>query len=146
MSNLIDLYIFYQFVRFSISDFTCHRCVLQWRYVAGNNWGQCKNGTEAVGCGPQEEFRACADISILDENTLQTFAPPIIRTSSTSESPKTVFENETILTETEMAIERFVYSGFFIVLFSFVSVVCLFALLYICYYEDRIKKFIERKR
>ena len=26
--------------------------------------GRCKNGTEAVGCGPQEEFRACADVTI----------------------------------------------------------------------------------
>lgn len=26
--------------------------------------GRCDNGTEAVGCGPQEEFRACADVTI----------------------------------------------------------------------------------
>ena len=26
--------------------------------------GQCKNGTGAVGCGPQEEFRACSDVAI----------------------------------------------------------------------------------
>ncbi|XP_022196376.2 uncharacterized protein LOC111053758 [Nilaparvata lugens] len=45
---------------------TCSQCVLQWRYVAGNNWGRCPNGTEMVGCGPQEEFRACADVSIED--------------------------------------------------------------------------------
>lgn len=45
---------------------TCSQCVLQWRYIAGNNWGKCENGTEAVGCGPQEEFRACADIAVLD--------------------------------------------------------------------------------
>ena len=32
---------------------TCGLCVLQWRYVAGNSWGKCSNGTEAVGCGPQ---------------------------------------------------------------------------------------------
>ena len=43
---------------------TCGACVLQWRYVAGNNWGACPGGGGAVGCGPQEEFRACADISI----------------------------------------------------------------------------------
>lgn len=45
---------------------TCTQCILQWRYVAGNNWGTCPNGTGAVGCGPQEEFRACADILIED--------------------------------------------------------------------------------
>jgi hypothetical protein len=30
------------------------------------NLGTCSNGTEAVGCGPQEEFRACADITITE--------------------------------------------------------------------------------
>ncbi|XP_050667786.1 uncharacterized protein LOC126967385 [Leptidea sinapis] len=45
-------------------DLQCSHCVLQWRYIAGNNWGNCPNGTGAVGCGPQEEFRACADIAI----------------------------------------------------------------------------------
>ena len=73
-------------------ELTCRQCVLQWRYVAGNNWGRpllppsngshetgisqwflslagtCKNGTGAVGCGPQEEFRACADITITEED------------------------------------------------------------------------------
>lgn len=42
----------------------CGNCVLQWRYIAGNNWGMCGDGTGAVGCGPQEEFRACSDVSI----------------------------------------------------------------------------------
>ena len=43
---------------------TCDQCVLQWRYVAGNNWGNCPNGTGMVGCGPQEQFRGCADVKI----------------------------------------------------------------------------------
>jgi hypothetical protein len=43
---------------------TCSHCVLQWNYRAGNNWGDCGNGTKAVGCGPQETFRGCSDISI----------------------------------------------------------------------------------
>lgn len=48
------------------ADLTCKHCVLQWRYIAGNNWGICPNGTGAVGCGPQEEFRACADVAVVD--------------------------------------------------------------------------------
>ena len=40
----------------------CAHCVLQWRYVGGNNWGVCPDGEGRVGCGLQEEFRACADI------------------------------------------------------------------------------------
>jgi len=43
---------------------TCELCVLQWRYYAGNSWGRCGNSTEGIGCGPQEEFRACSDIAI----------------------------------------------------------------------------------
>jgi len=43
---------------------TCKLCVLQWRYFAGNSWGRCANGTEGIGCGAQEEFRACSDIAI----------------------------------------------------------------------------------
>lgn len=42
----------------------CDHCVLQWRYTAGNNWGVCENGTQGVGCGIQEQFGACSDISI----------------------------------------------------------------------------------
>lgn len=42
----------------------CDHCLLQWTYIAGNNWGICANGTGAIGCGNQEHFRACADIRI----------------------------------------------------------------------------------
>ncbi|KAL8595509.1 hypothetical protein ACOMHN_000718 [Nucella lapillus] len=37
----------------------CHHCVLQWKYTAGNDWN---NG--CMGCGAQEEFYSCADLSI----------------------------------------------------------------------------------
>jgi len=47
---------------------TCTQCVFQWRYFAANNWGECGNGTGAVGCGPQEEFRACSDIAITEQD------------------------------------------------------------------------------
>ncbi|GJQ81048.1 hypothetical protein Trydic_g21857 [Trypoxylus dichotomus] len=43
---------------------TCERCVLRWHYKAGNSWGVCEDGTSAMGCGYQETFRSCADISI----------------------------------------------------------------------------------
>ncbi|GBN50324.1 hypothetical protein AVEN_71541-1 [Araneus ventricosus] len=42
----------------------CDRCVLQYHWKAANNWGICENGKGAMGCGPQEYFRACADIRI----------------------------------------------------------------------------------
>ena len=37
--------------------------------------GTCKNGTGKVGCGPQEEFRACSDITITDEDGSVNSAP-----------------------------------------------------------------------
>lgn len=47
------------------SEITCERCVLQWSYTAGNNWGRCADGKRsATGCGPQETFRGCADVRI----------------------------------------------------------------------------------
>ncbi|KAG8271337.1 hypothetical protein J6590_065229 [Homalodisca vitripennis] len=48
-------------------EVTCTQCVLQWRYLAANNWGRCDNASARIGCGPQEEFRACADIAIEDK-------------------------------------------------------------------------------
>ena len=46
-------------------NLTCKQCVLRWHYRAGNNWGICPNGTGAMGCGNQETFRTCSDITIV---------------------------------------------------------------------------------
>jgi len=43
---------------------TCTQCVFQWHYKTGNSWGDCGDGTGAIGCGSQETFRGCADIRI----------------------------------------------------------------------------------
>ncbi|XP_034488223.1 uncharacterized protein LOC117792272 [Drosophila innubila] len=43
---------------------TCNRCVLRWTYIGGNNWGYCSNGSGALGCGPQETFKNCADVRV----------------------------------------------------------------------------------
>ncbi|XP_047475549.1 uncharacterized protein LOC125029613 isoform X1 [Penaeus chinensis] len=45
-------------------DVECFQCVLQWHYQTGNSWGDCGNGTSALGCGDQEVFRGCSDIGI----------------------------------------------------------------------------------
>lgn len=42
----------------------CRACILRWNYRAGNNWGICGDGTSGVGCGAQELYRNCADVSI----------------------------------------------------------------------------------
>ncbi|XP_065346344.1 uncharacterized protein LOC135943627 [Cloeon dipterum] len=43
---------------------TCSRCVIQWHYNTGNSWGVCPDGTGALGCGNQENFRTCSDVAI----------------------------------------------------------------------------------
>ncbi|CAD7093491.1 unnamed protein product [Hermetia illucens] len=47
------------------SNLKCQHCVLRWTYVAANNWGTCSDGSNGPGCGPQETFKNCADITIL---------------------------------------------------------------------------------
>lgn len=68
----------------------CNHCVLQWRYIAGNNWGICPGGNGAVGCGPQEEFRACSDIAINDNdnNPDSTFEPRATESPKYGQTPK----------------------------------------------------------
>lgn len=46
------------------NEVRCNPCVIQWNYRAGNNWGQCEDGSHQLGCGPQETFRGCADVII----------------------------------------------------------------------------------
>ncbi|XP_014780426.1 uncharacterized protein LOC106876405 [Octopus bimaculoides] len=43
----------------------CEQCVFQWKYRTGNTWDKDdKSGIFCLGCGPQEEFYNCADITI----------------------------------------------------------------------------------
>lgn len=50
----------------------CQQCILQWTYVAGNNWGTNADGHTCIGCGAQEHFRACSDISIGENHGVYT--------------------------------------------------------------------------
>ncbi|XP_070138792.1 uncharacterized protein [Drosophila bipectinata] len=61
-------------IKAQLPEYSCDQCVLQWRYVAGNNWGMCSNGNGAIGCGPQEEFRSCSDIA-LTRDAQSSFRP-----------------------------------------------------------------------
>lgn len=58
-------------------DLVCEHCVLQWRYTTGNNWGDCKNGTQGLGCGNQENFLACSDITITGSKTIPLDNSPL---------------------------------------------------------------------
>lgn len=74
---------------FVLAETLCNQCVLQWRYIAGNNWGMCDDGIGAVGCGPQEEFRSCSDIA-LTTDARPPIRPvrPTIRVTTPPQVPK----------------------------------------------------------
>jgi len=68
-----------------LPNIECDRCVLQWTYTAGNNWGWCDDDQKygEVGCGPQETFRACSDIAIksgANRNLSPRFPKPVKQT------------------------------------------------------------------
>lgn len=43
---------------------TCDNCILRWHWKSANNWGTCDDGSERIGCGHQEIYRNCADVSV----------------------------------------------------------------------------------
>ena len=73
----------------------------KWTYRAANSWGTDPDGTGCIGCGPQEHFRACADISIEGDGSeapetttpqaqvTTTEAAPDATTASPTEAPCT---------------------------------------------------------
>lgn len=133
---------------------TCSQCVLQWKYISGNNWGVCQNGTGAVGCGPQEEFRACADISVSDKDgTIDTspYPTPItITTTSTSTEPVETNEIPDTFQEEQKPQEA---SGFNLAIFivsivllslGFILVIFMFVYWYFYHAGDTIKSWWRR--
>ncbi|XP_065205427.1 uncharacterized protein LOC135835193 [Planococcus citri] len=134
---------------------TCSQCVLQWRYIAGNNWGMCPNGTGAIGCGQQEEFRACADVSIHDssgstddrpyqdettkktkeekEKATEESSTPNVNDNEIPDEKLDELSKERTKTKAEAG-EYSVYLAS-IVVFSLLVILMLFALLYFYYYH-----------
>ncbi|XP_067658857.1 uncharacterized protein [Haliotis asinina] len=67
---------------------TCSQCVLQWKWVAGNNEGRDANGHECRGCGPQEEFFSCSDICIGNCGGSGTPVPVTVRPQTPANTPR----------------------------------------------------------
>ena len=72
---------------------TCKYCVLQWRYIATNNYGKDEASGECLGCAKsQETFQNCADIRIyarddtagFDADQLESQTPNTIKTIDTT--------------------------------------------------------------
>ncbi|XP_022311412.2 uncharacterized protein LOC111116715 [Crassostrea virginica] len=70
---------------------TCSQCVFQWKWHTGNNFGFAPDGHNCRGCGPQEEFYGCADVTIIPrstpvpdrQTTAQQTPRPVVNTSPT---------------------------------------------------------------
>lgn len=129
--------------------------------MAGNNWGICKDGNGAVGCGEQEEFRACSDIAIGkgSASAIPTIKPPT-RVKPTTEKWPTNDENEIehdhdhneSPTETNEDIQKPPQSsssniyGVIIAMFTFFLVLCAFVAIYIFFYHgDLLKRILRRQ-
>ncbi|XP_026462853.1 uncharacterized protein LOC113365532, partial [Ctenocephalides felis] len=112
----------------------CERCMLQWRYVAGNNWGTCPDGTGAVGCGPQEEFRACADISIGD---VTSYVPTITNPdSTTTEKTSNATQTEKPKTDQTDSESSSHSTSIIIVLVTLLAVLATLAMVYLYFYKS----------
>ena len=73
-------------VTLRLPNLECSQCILQWTYTAGNNWGVCLDGSGTLGCGPQETFRSCSDITISGNPVSKPTAPPLTSEASTASS------------------------------------------------------------
>lgn len=130
----------------------CGNCLMQWIYVAGNNWGKCDDGTEMVGCGPQEQFRACSDISIGEGAPSPPLRPMRPATKATQPTKASIVtkvpvtrpdEDDSELSDEERP--RFV--GLLIALFTLLFVVCCMIILYFYHYHgQRIKRQFQKWR
>ncbi|XP_028138706.2 uncharacterized protein LOC114333082 isoform X1 [Diabrotica virgifera virgifera] len=133
-------------MKYKLPKKSCEHCVLQWRYIAGNNWGVCTNGTGAVGCGPQEEFRACADITIAGKAE-EPLVPEIEEpsTTTTQATPSSTIFVPTLPTPEES------YNPLSALLISFVSFLIAFSILFLIYLHfyhigSQIKNWIKRPK
>ena len=109
--------------------------------------GVCKNGTGAVGCGPQEEFRACADVTITENDGSADDTPnTILDDEETNVISSTDFDstNEVDVNDidTELRKEVQFESVIIIALCSMLAVAIFFGVLF-CYYL-RGKVYLER--
>jgi hypothetical protein len=128
--------------------------VLQWKYIAGNNWGQCADGTGAVGCGPQEEFRACSDISVGEGGTNAPLPRPRPGTKKPATSKPTTSATDTNEVGTDEDESNLPaqkpgtnYMGIFTTVFTLFLVLCgLFTIYLYHYHGQRIKQLLSWNR
>jgi len=125
--------------------FKCAHCVLQWRYIAGNNWGTCEDGTGAVGCGPQEEFRACADVAIGEgKGTQPRPSRPSIKPKPAKPQATDEVTLEPVPGGSDELPSKPPYFGLLMAVFSLFLVLCGFIAVYIYHYHGKRFKLFMR--
>ena len=117
--------------------------------------GECKNGTGAVGCGPQEEFRACSDVAITNpdgtaDNTPNTLVDPEVyvpkKTADVGQDDDKYNEidvdsKDSLLQSSEIDHEIEVESVVIIVFVSLITVLLFFTGIYFYYVRGGKQKF-----
>ncbi|XP_060596753.1 uncharacterized protein LOC132750735 [Ruditapes philippinarum] len=74
------------------TDMKCTQCVLQWKYNTGDTWGVDEvTGKACIGCGLQEQFYGCADVSIQETGNNITPKSPRALTTKSPDSTAQVF-------------------------------------------------------
>lgn len=110
----------------------------------------CEDGTGAVGCGAQEEFRACADITIGDVGPQPTLRPlrPITRPTTKHTKPtNATTEQPSLDIETDAQEHGPKYLGPLIAVLTLLVVLCALAAVYLYHYHgQRIKQLMQWKR
>lgn len=76
-------------------------------YFLGNSWGTDKNGTSCLGCGLQEVFKNCADISIGGTPSVETAQAALIKSEIKEDKTKLQHEIKSgLFHEVRKAIEN----------------------------------------
>ena len=109
--------------------------------------GTCKNGTGKVGCGPQEEFRACSDVVITEEDGTadRTKNMDVDTWEEDNEVDLAVNWDDDEVEEEESRRERGVERVVIIILASLLTAVFMFGAVFIYYYKARehVKSFMK---
>ena len=119
--------------------------------------GTCENRTEAIGCGPQEQFRACSDIQITEEDGSADSSPydgadiefiddNAIEEADWDDSSATANEKDKHHMDEE-SVEKIVasYNVAIIVLSTLLTVGIVFGCIFLYYYKARgaLSKFMD---
>ena len=85
---------------FRTTPYIANSNIFQWHWTCANNWG-CHKKTENCcrGCGPQETFRGCADISIKGSG-MQNISIPITTTLKPEKAQVATTTGPTVITTT----------------------------------------------